>query len=147
MSGVAELKRVCADLWDRDAVRVRVEEAVDSLRRLPMPKGSRPRGMFTAWPDHVSESFDQWVGYNRHEVASRPAAPSARAIQRMDETLEWLRWIEDADRRKTLVMACWAQRDGRMMSLRRIGKAMGISHQTAANWRDDALDSIAKKLN
>ena len=67
----------------------RFEEAAYTLKRLPNPTGSGPRGYGKSWPEYVHEAKD---AYGYHEVQMR-VVPSAAAIQRMDECIDWLRLL------------------------------------------------------
>jgi hypothetical protein len=71
--------------WDRDAVAARLEEAADVLARLP---GHQASGVYHLWP--------RIVGPSGSKSATAAAAPEA--IDRMDEALGWLMWLEPEER-------------------------------------------------
>ena len=59
------------------------EDAARTLRRLPNPPGSGPKGYGSAWPDYVQDARHAY-GYN--EVRMR-VIPSAADIARMEQCL------------------------------------------------------------
>ncbi|MGJ5029086.1 DUF6362 family protein [Bradyrhizobium sp. HKCCYLS2038] len=72
-------------------IEARFVEAADVLRRLP---GVRVPGYFNTWPTMMRE-FSDLVGQEPRPMRRPP--PPADAISRMEETLEWLRWLEPQD--------------------------------------------------
>jgi len=72
-------------------VEERLAEAADILRRLPE---SRVQGHASTWPPYVRE---YWESYGVAEVKLRRPPPSAAAIDRMDEALPWLTWLDPTD--------------------------------------------------
>lgn len=79
--------------WSPSMVEERFVEAADVMKRLPdvcVP------GHFNTWPKILYE-FSDLVGQEppRHTRLR----PSAEAISRMDETLDWLKWLEPVDRK------------------------------------------------
>lgn len=77
--------------WTPSMVEDRMKEAADVIRRLPCP---RIQGYFNTWPAMQAE-FSDLVG--REPDRLRRGPPSPQAISRMDETLLWLRWLEQVD--------------------------------------------------
>jgi hypothetical protein len=71
--------------WDNEVVARRLEEAADTLARLP---DERVRGLYGLWPKLVGAPC-------RH---ARPAAAAPEAIDRMDEALGWLMWLDPEER-------------------------------------------------
>jgi hypothetical protein len=67
----------------------RFEEAALTLKRLPNPPASGPRGYGRSWPEYIHESRHAY-GY---EPARMRVIPNAREIQRMEEVLDWLALI------------------------------------------------------
>lgn len=86
--------------WTAAMVAVFLEEAADTLRRLPE---KRMRGYGSTWPDIVR---DGWEAYGHNDVRTRLGPPTARAIDQMDRTLPWLRWLEGDDQRLVWERAC-----------------------------------------
>ena len=81
--------------WDVEMVAARLEEAAETLKRLPMT-GLKPREYGDAWPTVIHDAMD---AYGWDEAVVRLGPPSAEAITRMDEALQWLRWLEPNDAR------------------------------------------------
>lgn len=95
--------------WTPSLVEARLVEAADVLGRLPEP---RVRGHASSWPPIVR---DYWEAYGMSDVVLRRPPPSAAAIDRMDETLMWLAWLDPVDARivwlrasgKPWKVVCW----------------------------------------
>ena len=113
--------------WDNQAVAERLEEAVDVLARLPE---ARIHGVYDLWPKLVGEPC-------RH---ARPAAAAPEAIDRMDEVLAWLLWLEPEERRLV-----WRRAEG--VPWKRVAHWLGIGRTTAWQRRTAALLQIAVRLN
>jgi hypothetical protein len=113
--------------WDKDAVARRLEEAVDVLARLPE---ARVRALYDLWPKLVGEAC-------KH---ARPAAAAPEAIDRMDEALGWLMWLEPEERRLV-----WLRAEG--VPWKRITHWLGIGRTTAWQRWTTALLTIAVRLN
>ncbi|KZD12527.1 DUF6362 family protein [Oceanibaculum pacificum] len=123
-----------APLWTPEAVKARLAEAAEALRRLP---SARLKARLSAWPDVVQSSAEAY-GYD--SAGMRPAAPGPAAISRMDETLGWLFWLEAGARR-----ILWARAMG--VPWRRLEDMDGRSHVTLKRVQDKALATLAMRLN
>lgn len=115
-------------------IEERVEEAADTLRRLPEPRFQTCR---STWPPVLREF---WEMYGAEPARLRPGPPSAVAIDRMDQTLEWLRWLEPEESR----LLWWR---ATRMPWKVIEKKLGVSRQTAWRQWTYALIKIASLLN
>ena len=73
--------------WTPEIVAERLEEAADTLRRLPPV---RVRGHAGSWPGVVRDVRE---AYGWDEARPRLGPPSPAAIDRMDEALRWLAWL------------------------------------------------------
>lgn len=113
----------------------RLEEAARTLRRLPNPPGSTPRGYGSSWPDYVR---DPWHAYG-YSQARMKVIPSASDIQRMEECLDWLRWLAPDDAR-----IVWMRAEGHRW--RQVCIAAGCVRQTAWRRWAAALLSVSKRL-
>jgi Domain of unknown function (DUF6362) len=114
-------------IWDPEAVASRLEEAVDVLAPLP---DQRVCGLYDLWPKLVGQP-------GRH---SRLAAAAPEAIDRMDEALGWLMWLEPEERRLV-----WLRAEG--VPWKRITHWLGIGRTTAWQRWTTALLKIAVRLN
>ena len=79
--------------WTPSLVEERFVEAASVMKRLP---GVRVPGYFNTWPSMMRE-FADLVG--QEPCPMRLPPPSAGAITRMEETLDWLRWLDADDAR------------------------------------------------
>jgi hypothetical protein len=113
--------------WDNEAVARRLEEAADVLARLP---DDRVRGLYDLWPRLVGEPCGH----------ARAAAAAPEAIDRMDEALGWLMWLEPEERR-----LAWLRAEG--MPWKRITRRLGIGRTTAWQRTTVALVKIVIRLN
>jgi hypothetical protein len=113
--------------WDKEAVARRLEEAADVLSRLPE---ERTREFYDLWPRLMGSP-------SRY---ARLAATAPEAIDRMDEALSWLMWLEAEERRLV-----WLRADG--MSWKWVTRKLGIGRTTAWQRWTIALLKIATRLN
>lgn len=121
-------------MWTEAAIKERLKEAADTLRRLP--PGLR-RARLTGWPDVVRQAAEAY-GYGT--VATRLAAASPAAITRLDETLGWLFCLDVEARR-----IAWARASG--IAWRKLEDIDGRSHVTLRRVHDRALAAIRRYLN
>ncbi len=131
---------------DRAYVKVRLEEAGRALLALPLPARSRPYGVHSAWPEMLT---DAWSAYGWDKAAVRPAPPSKRAIDAMDEALAWLWAVQDKLARRILFARALIHpvRDRHLYSYTRLGNALGLSREAVRRRHQDGLDRIAQALN
>lgn len=157
-TGRAIVMEGSSGIWTPDDVRLRLEEAGQTLMALPIPKGAFPRDVRSNWPDVVrgyEDAFVALVGasdavlqdhaYHQNRVR---VTPSAAAVGRMDEALDWLWRIEDERKRRLcLCRALVHPVSGRnVVSYRKLGRMFGLHHDTMRAWHDRALAEIAKGL-
>lgn len=76
--------------WTPKLVADRLEEAASTLRRLPLT-GLKPRAYGNNWPTVIHE-FSEAYGWNVTVVNLGP--PTSEAISRMDEVMDWLRYLD-----------------------------------------------------
>ncbi|MBM3555585.1 MAG: hypothetical protein FJX47_08535 [Alphaproteobacteria bacterium] len=120
--------------WTASLVEERMVEAADTLKRLPE---ERIQDYFSTWPSVIR---DYWEAFGREDVRLRRGPPSAAAIDRMDEALAWLAWLDPAEARIVWLRAsgerwktvCW-----------KVGLARTAAHQ---HWMY-ALCVISWRLN
>lgn len=145
-------------IWTPDDVRLRLEEAGQTLMALPVPKGEFPRDVRSNWPEVVrgyEDAFAALVGasdsmkQDHAEHQNRVSVtPSAAAVGRMDEALDWLWRIEDMRKRRLcLCRSLIHPVSGRnVVSFRKLGRMFGLHHDTIRAWHDRVLAEIAKGL-
>lgn len=120
--------------WTRERVEERLSEAADVMRRLPPV---RVQGYYNLWPKVLHE-FADLVGQEPPRLKRPPPAPEA--ISRMEEALDWLRWLDAEDAK--LVWARVERTPWKMICWR-----FGISRATAHRRWEYALSVIAWRLN
>ena len=113
--------------WDNEAVARRLEEAADVLARLP---DDRVRGLYDLWPRLMGAPGGP----------ARPGAPAPEAIDRMDEALRWLLWLEPEERQLV-----WLRGEG--LPWKWITRRLGIGRTTGWQRWTTALLKIAVRLN
>ena len=119
--------------WTADDVADHFEEAFRTLRKLPPVKA---RGYFNAWPDFAR---------SKKEIAAMEAEPmrvwpSASAITRLEQTFNWVLWIDETERK-----LIWS-RAGRT-PWKQICWDLGCDRTTAWRKHKIALTKIAARLN
>ncbi len=120
-------------IWTADCVADHFEEAFRTLRKLPPVKA---RGYYSAWPDFVRST---------KEIAAMDPQPmrvwpSAAAITRLEQTSDWVLWIEVTERR--LVRSRAAR-----VPWKHISAEFGCDRTTAWRRWQIALTKIASRLN
>ncbi len=139
-------------IWTPDEVRLRLNEAAQTLRRLPFPRhGAPPRDYRTHWPEVVRTFWEvhnialqsgeeiktKVTPIDRGEIRIRP---SPAAIARMDEAIPWLYYILDPRHRRVV----FARSLG--LGCTRLAKQTGMHRNTIATWYDSGLSTIAQSL-
>lgn len=119
--------------WDCEMVANRLEEAAGILRRLPDAKS---RGLKSNWPDTIPTQGD----YRSNTTKIHLGPPLPDAIDRMDEALEWLRWLDEDGRRLVWLRA---ERIQWKMIMRQYGRSRST---VTARWKE-ALSQIVALLN
>jgi hypothetical protein len=113
--------------WDSHVVARRLEEAADTLARLP---DQRVRGHYDLWPKLIGAAGRQ----------AGPAAAAPEAIDRMDEALGWLMWLDPEERQ-----IVWLRAEG--LPWKWITRRMGIGRTTAWQRWTTALLKIVVRLD
>jgi Domain of unknown function (DUF6362) len=113
--------------WTPELVAARLAEAADVLARLP---DAKMRGYYGPWRTLVGMTGR----------GPSPAAPAPEAIDRMDQVLGWLCWLDPDERRLV-----WLRSEG--LPWKRITHRVGIGRTTAWQRWTTALLKIAVRLN
>lgn len=116
--------------WTPTLVAERLAEAADVLDRLPE---ARAPGLCSRWP--IVPDVPTADGARTH-----PAAPAPEAIDRMDEALVWLAWLEPEERHLV-----WLRAEG--LPWKRITHRLGIGRTTGWQRWTVALHKITSRLN
>ena len=120
--------------WTREQVEERLTEAADVMKRLPAVRVS---GFFSTWPAKRQE-FGDLVGQEPQPM--RRPAPARDAIDRMEQALPWLRWLEAEDAKLV-----WARVEGTRW--KEVCWRFGITRTTAHRRYAYALSLIVWKLS
>ena len=119
--------------WTVQAVADRFQEAAVTARRLPSAK---VQGYASYWPEIQRQS---WEGYADERIVLRfPASPSA--IDRFGQTVRWLRWLDEDQRRLVWLRA-------QLVPWRETCKRTGLIRKTAWRRWQTSLAIIAVQLN
>lgn len=120
-------------IWTADDVADHFEEAFRTLRKLPPVKA---RGYFNAWPAVLRSS--------REIAAMQPEPmrvwPSTEAITRLEQTFDWVLWIEEEERKLV-----WAR--AARVPWKQISAEHACDRSTAWRRWQIALTKIAARLN
>ncbi len=120
--------------WTAGRVAERLAEAADTLARLPEP---RVRGYYNVWPSMVRAAREALGGGGGR---GRPIPPLPEAIDRMDEALAWLGWLEAEEARLV-----WLRAEG--VPWKVLTARLGVSRTTAWHRWTVALLKLATRLN
>lgn len=120
--------------WTPALVEERLVEAAETMKRLPEV---RVQGYYNSWPTILREFSDR-VGEAPQRLRRPP--PSPTAITRMEEALQWLRWLEADDARLV-----WMRAEGARW--REICGRFGIARATANRRFEYALCVIVWRLS
>lgn len=135
---LAELRRE-----EREAyIRIRLVEAVQALRRSPMPPNAMPQDLRVIWPDIDREKGDIWWAEDiRYMPGTKTRVLPTRAqISAMDEVIPWLYRVTDPRYRLAVFLRAWP------MGWRRVGDKLSISHMTAKAWERQGIEAICHAL-
>ncbi len=122
--------------WNITMVEERFEEAVQTLKRVPVP-GAKPRAYFNGWPDMI---YTSWELQSQEKLPIRLGPPNATQITQMEEALGWLWWLEPNER--NLV---WMRAGGVRWKV--ICYSIGYSRETMRTKHKIALTKICTRLN
>lgn len=120
--------------WTANKVSDRFKEAHRVAHQLPP---ANARGYVNCWPAIIRQSWELLSADERHQSAM---APSPRSIERMQEVMRWVQWLDVDDR---LLLWEFARGTPRCD----IATSFGISRSTAWRRWKSALQLIALHLN
>ena len=129
------MKKPIPDKWTVTDVANRFEEAAYTLRRLPR---QRAKGYFSTWPPVIHTVMEQ---LQSDRLPFRLGPPTAEAIDRMDETIQWIFWLEGEDERRLV----WLRAE--RVIWKQICRRIGCGRTKAWQMWVYALLKIATRLN
>lgn len=120
--------------WTVEQVEDMLIDAADTLKRLP---ADRPRGYVSSMPTPVRCVVEDAEG---EPAMRRRPPPSAAAIDRLDQVLGWMAWLEEEQ-----VRVVWARASG--VPWRPICRRLGCGRTKAWQIWVTALVLLKAKLN
>ena len=121
--------------WTMVEVADRFEEAAQTLKRMPPVK---VQGYFNAWPEVVRTVMEQLLA---DRLPMRLGPPPADAISRMEETIQWIFWLDNEDERRLI----WLRAE--RVVWKRICWRIGCGRTKAWQMWTVALLKIVTRLN
>lgn len=119
-----------------ETVKAQLREAAATLKRMRLEKGDYPSQRTAWWPDIVREATDAY-GYNN--TSTTLGAPAPAAIDRMEEALRWILWLEDSSQR-----IVWARAE--KITWRQLEAHDGRCRDTLRKLHDRGLAVIVERL-
>ncbi|MBN66022.1 MAG: RNA polymerase subunit sigma [Rickettsiales bacterium] len=121
--------------WTVTDVADRFEEAAQTLRRMPPVK---VQGYFNVYPDVIRTSIELMQA---DVLPMRLGPPSAEAISRMEETIQWIFYLDDEEERRLV----WLRAE--RVVWKRICWRLGCGRTKAWQMWTYALLKIVTRLN
>lgn len=118
--------------WHTKQVAQRFEECITILRGLP---GRHKLGYASYWPKIIFSTRE----LSQQEPSPIRLSATPDQITRMDETLSWLGWINQAERR-----LIWLRAD--RIPWRVVSLETGFPRSSAQRYYVEALIKVAKRL-
>ena len=120
--------------WTVTDVAERFESAAYTLKRLPPVQA---QGYFNAMPEVIRTATEKLQG---DKLWLRLGSPTPEAISNMEETIQWVFWLEEEERRLVWLRA-------ERVPWKRIYWRMGCGRTKAWHMWTIALLKIATQLN
>ena len=124
-----------------------------------MPARGMPAGSSSAWPEHIQKYWDIFGhadeddNEDRREVQAHlinrvRVQASQKAVDRLDEVLGWLWYIEAARHRKAVVgrMLTHPVSERPINSWKQIALKMGADSRTVKRWYKNGVEDIIAGL-
>ena len=129
------MQLIQSDRWNVIDIVERFEEAIYTLKRLPPV---RVQGFFSTWPPIVRTTMEE---LQAERLPFRLGPPSADAISRMEETIQWIFLLDDEDERRLV----WLR--AARVPWKPIYRRLGCGRTTAHYRYRVALMKIVMRLN
>jgi len=123
--------------WTAPMIADRFKDAIRSLRRLREPR-LKPMQYFSTWPPVV---YTTWELMQQQAGPLRLGPPSPRAIQDMEDTFNWIFWVESQMERELI----WFRAN--RIPWKTICVELGLSRSHATQIWKRGLQRIADNLN
>ncbi len=140
-------------------VKRRLEDAGQTLLMLPMPADGMPAGDRAVWPDTMQRFWDIVGVADKGSMKDRMTAlaqarnrtqlhASRVQIERLDEVLGWLWYIQVANRRRVIAarMQVHPLSDRHLYSWRNLARHFHTSARQLRRWHDEGIQDIVDGL-
>ena len=132
---------------DAEYVRYRLEEAGRTLLALPN-KG--PSTQLRTTRHDVVQSAVEVYGWTRVDARLRPAMPTSSQVTRMDEALDWIRFIPIDRYVLRRIVGARALispiTERHLFPWRRLGTLLGADHKAIQRWHSQGINLIVTRL-
>ena len=123
--------------WTANDIAERFEQALRTLRRLRVSH-MKPMQYFDTWPEII---YTTWELMQQEKVQLRLGPPTARAIQEMEDTFDWIFWVTSEMERELIWMRA------KRIDWKIICRHFGRSRSHLSDIRKRGLQRIADNLN
>lgn len=136
------------DVPDIQDIQVRLYEAIRTLHALPDRERKWIYGRMCNWPDTLREAVHIYAAALERlankktpfeDMREPPYVPTKEAIDRLDETLRWLTWL---DKRELELITARAFKRAWL----KIAWKYGRSDTTVQTWHRQALEKVRGRL-
>lgn len=130
---------------NRAEVVDRLEEAAAVLRRLPdKERQFLKAGERCHWPTVLMTFWEAWAAYGKQAVKMKLPPPSAAAIDRASEVLDWMLWL--TQEHGGVVMKCVWLAHGERRQISTISAILGFDRKTIRKKRDFGVAVLVLRL-
>lgn len=140
-------------IWTGELVRQRLVEACVTYRKLPIDRFGGRSTSTSSWPATPLHDWQEMVHWNNPGDGARDRVLESweRAkgaypieISRMEESFDWLLWLDQGDRRN---LEAWAWASATSKSVRAMLGKRGLKRTTFYRNVNNAAVRIADRLN
>lgn len=143
-----------------EIIEARLLDAGRTLMSMPLPRGGKPDGYRSNWPETVKRFWDVMAAHGTEETAEEAQMrrealaqdrnrhrlqASRNAIARLDEVLDWLWLIDQAPVRRTVAarMLVYPLSERHVYTWRQLAREFHCSDRQLRRWWEEGIDDIA----